>query len=171
MGIVFVYQSAELSAAGLIGGVWSALPYFSISVSLNILLTLMIVIRLILYARNTRAALGGTGIGGLSKAIVTMFIESCALYAVSSLLILGPLSAGNGAADIFLAILPQTQARTFPWLRSPDRLTDVTAGWAGHRSTAHHPPSCQQERVYEQHYCFRTSQFNQSQEWSGVDGR
>ena len=75
MGIILVYQSSELTAK-----VWSALPYFSISLSLNVLLTLMIVIRLILHTRNIRAAMGIAGSGRLSKAIVTMLIESCALY-------------------------------------------------------------------------------------------
>ena len=108
MGIMLLYQTAEST-----GGVWLGLPYFSISLSLDVLLTLMIVIRLILHARDTRASMGKTGIGGLYKVIVTMLIESSALYAVSSLLVLGPASAGNNVADIFLFILAETQVRAF----------------------------------------------------------
>ena len=105
MGIMFVYQTAAGSAG------WSIIPYLSISLSLNTLLTIVIVIRLILHARNTRNALGITGIGGLSKAIITMLVESCALSALSSLLVIGPLGAENYASNTFLTILGQTQVR------------------------------------------------------------
>ena len=81
MGIMLVYQTAELT-----GGVWFGLPYFSISLSLNVLLTLMIVVRLILHTRSIRTSTGKGGINGLYMVIVTMLIESSALYGVSSLL-------------------------------------------------------------------------------------
>ena len=111
MGIIFVYQ-----AAGPTTIAWSAIPYFSISLSLNVLLTLMIVIRLILHARGIRTAMGGIGSSRLCKAITTMFIESCAINSVTSLLLLGLFGAGNDAMDAFLPILPQTQVRAFPLL-------------------------------------------------------
>ena len=113
MGIMFLYQLSELTG-GVYLSVWFDLPYFSISLSLNVLLTLMIVIRLILHTRDIRASMGGTGISGLYKVIVTMLIESSALYAVSSLLVLGPSSAENSTADIFMPILVETQVRAFP---------------------------------------------------------
>ena len=115
MGIMLVYANSELAT-----NTWSGLAYLSISFSLNVLLTSMIVILLILHARNTRAAVGINGIGGLSKTIVTMLIESCALYAVSTLLVLGPLSADDGGSPItafFLHILSQTQVRALLRLR------------------------------------------------------
>ena len=59
--------------------------YFSICLSLNILLTLMIVIRLIVHIKNVRKATGASdGSGGLHTAaatVVMMLIESYALYA------------------------------------------------------------------------------------------
>ena len=103
---MITYQNATQ-----INDIWSAIPYFSISLSLNIILTLMIVIRLILHTRNTRTALGIAGIGGLCKTIITMLIESCALYAVSSLLVIGPWGAGDRITNFFLFILPETQVR------------------------------------------------------------
>ena len=109
MGIMLTYQSAELT-----GFEWAGIPYFSISLSLNIILTLMIVVRLTLHARGVRTAMGETGSGGLCKAIVTMFVESCAINAVTSLLVLGLFGSGTVAADISLPILPQTQVRAFP---------------------------------------------------------
>ena len=102
MGIAFVYQSAQAPF-----DIWSALPYLSISLSLNILLTLMIIARLILYTRDTRTALGMSGIGGLCKTIVMTLVESCALFAVNSLLVIVPIGAGNPIWSFFMVIMAE----------------------------------------------------------------
>ena len=122
MGITFIYQTSQPNSS-----IWNTvainfgLPYFSISISLNILLTLMIVVRLVIHNRDIRSALGTpTGISDLYKAIITMLIESSALYAVNSLLFIGPWGAGSHVADIFLPILAETQVRDLPPLRLPD---------------------------------------------------
>ena len=88
------------------------ISYFSISLSLNILLTLLMVIRLVLHTRGTRSS-GLTGTGGVYIATITMLVESSALYAMSSVLVLGPWSVGNGTLRIFLPILYETQVRVF----------------------------------------------------------
>ena len=88
--------------------------YLSISISLNVLLTLMIVIRLIVHTRTIRNAMGISGIGGMCNAISTMLIESCALYTVSTLLVIIPLAVDNYVMDIFFPILAETQVRSFP---------------------------------------------------------
>ena len=105
------------------------IPYLSISVSLNVLLTLMIVIRLVLHGRNIRAATGSqVGISGLYKAISTMLIESCALFAMSSLVVVALVRAGNMyrmniyypgsyVVNIFFPILAETQVRAFSRLQ------------------------------------------------------
>ena len=102
------------------------IPYLSISVSLNVLLTLMIIIRLVLYGRNVRAATGSrAGISGLYKAVSIMFIESCALFAVSSLVVVVALVRarsyseeiyypGMYTVDMFFPILAEIQVRVFP---------------------------------------------------------
>ena len=134
------------------------LPYFSISIALNLLLTLMIIIRLALHVREIRDAMGIIGTGGLYKAIVTMLIESCALYTVNQLLFIVTWTAGNVAVNIFLPSLGQTQVYTFPRLGSLHGLSNVTMDRTGHCSTAHHSTSRKQERVDEQQCCFRTYQ-------------
>ena len=111
MGIMLTYQTAKLADRNDFG-----VPYFSISLSLNILLTFMIVVRLVLHTRNARSALGITGVDGLCKAIVTMFVESCALYAVNSLLFIVPWATGYYTEGIFLPILSETQVRASPRL-------------------------------------------------------
>ena len=108
MGIILTYQSTQLTSFE-----WAGIPYFSISLSLNVILTLMIVVRLILHARGVRAVMGETGSGGLCKAIVTMFIESFAINAVTSVLVLGVIGGGNGSLPFFTSILPETQVRAF----------------------------------------------------------
>ena len=120
MGAAFSFQTKHISYT-----LWAALPYFSISLSLNILLTLMIVIRLALHTRKTRNALGITGIGGLCKAIITMLVESCALYAVNSLLLIGTMGARNAIWNLSLTIIGEIQVRAFPQPRSLSRVSDA----------------------------------------------
>ena len=113
MGIMFSYQTSQ-SGGSFWYSVNFGIPYLSISIALNILLTLMIIVRLVLYTKNTRTALGFAGIGGLCIAMVTMLVESCALYAMSSLLVLVPWAIGSHIESTFLAVLTQTQVRAFP---------------------------------------------------------
>ena len=109
---------------------WKAVPvtyisFFSISVSLNVTLTLMIVLRLVLHGRSVRAATGSrTGIGGLYKTIATMLIESCALFALSSLFSVGSY-AHNEAANLAVPILTEIQVRAFPHPKFLDGLSYV----------------------------------------------
>jgi len=86
----------------------------------------MIVIRLILHGRNIRAATGSaTRISGWYNAVSTMLIESCALFAVTSLVVVAALvrvtnSSRGGlyfpsyVVDIFFPILAEIQVRAFP---------------------------------------------------------
>lgn len=119
-------------------GVWTtinvnvnlSIPSTSISVSLNTLLTFMIIIRLVLHRRNTRAATGSpAGIGGLYKTITTLLIESSALYAVNSLLLIGLWVSHSDVTNIFLPTLAEIQVRAFARSQSPDRLSKMAAGW------------------------------------------
>ena len=92
------------------GDVKLLLPHLSVSVLVNVLLTLMIVIRLVLHDRNVRAAIGSpTGMSRLYKTIVTMLIESSALYAVISLLLIGLWAARSTASGIFLPLISPIQ--------------------------------------------------------------
>jgi len=92
--------------------------YISLSLSLNVLLTCMIVIRLVLRGRSIRVATGPpAGISGVYKSIATMLIESSALFAVSSVLVIAPWAVGNPVANVFVRILAETQVRVFPQSR------------------------------------------------------
>jgi hypothetical protein len=86
------------------------IPYFSISVALNVILTLMIVTRLVLLSRNVRNTMNSpVKISGLYRAVVTMLVESCALYAVSFLLFIGAWAGSSPLQFVFYPILTQTQ--------------------------------------------------------------
>lgn len=84
----------------------------SISVSLDVLLTLMIIARLVLLSREIRKAMNAPfRIGGLYKAVITILCESSAIYAVTFLLWIGAWAAGNPTQYFFFPILTQTQVR------------------------------------------------------------
>ena len=90
-----------------------AVPYLSISISLNVILTLMIATRLILHSRNAGAAMGSPGgVCGWYKTTITTLVESSALYAVSSLLVVA--QARSGISNTFIPILCQTQVCASP---------------------------------------------------------
>ena len=119
MGILFTYQTLRPQYFNNPQFVINiGLAFFSISVALNVLLTLMISIRLILHSRNFRNAVGTPGgASGLYKTIVTVLIESCALYALSFLLFIGPWGADSGIQYVFFPILIETQVCCFDVFR------------------------------------------------------
>ena len=89
--------------------------YDIVCVSLNVLLTLMIVVRLVLHRRNIQNAMGASfDTSGLYKSIISMLIASCALYAGSFLayVVTWPLTSlcGN-LVFTFQPILGQTEVR------------------------------------------------------------
>ena len=152
-GIMLVHRSCQPNS-----GFWDSitiyfgLSYLSISVSLNVLLTLMIVIRLVLHSRNIHAAIGvPSGLTGLYKAVVTMLVESSAIYAVSSLLCLGFGGSGSYVAEVFTAILAETQVRAL----SPSIQRWLSDVIIGHCSIVHHTTSRQSEGIDEQMYRHR----------------
>jgi hypothetical protein len=91
-------------------GVDFTTPYFSVSVSLNFILTLMLVVRLAIHHRNIRKV-AGLGAGGLYKAVISMLVESCSLYAVSLILYIGVEAAGSPVQLLFFPIISETQVR------------------------------------------------------------
>ena len=72
----------------------------------------MIVIRVILRRKDLRDAMGPlVAPNRLYKTIITMLVESCALYAASSLLNIGPWCTNNPVQFAFFPILVQAQVR------------------------------------------------------------
>ena len=162
MGIMLIY--AQTSQAGC--NIWdpSAINIatsYSIYVSLNVVLTVMIVARLVLLRRSIQNALNApVRVGGLYNALVTMMIESCALYAVTFLLFIGSWAAGSSLMYVFFPVLSQTQVRAvlpFP----SDRCLIIQ--WTGHCSVLDHITSRQQEHAGERHHHLPERRFDSLQ--------
>ena len=110
MGIVYICRVTQWSYFVKSVAANVGIPYFSISIAINVLLTLMIATRLILHSRNTRNALGTpSGASGLYEAIVAVLIESCALYSVNSLMYIILWTTGSWVTVTFLTFLTQIQ--------------------------------------------------------------
>ena len=108
---MLIYQTSQPGATlgGHLAEVYG-FTYFSISLSLTVLVTLMIAVRLTLHSRNVVSAIGApAGMGGLYKAVMTMLVESYALYAASSILVIGTWFAQSPITDAFLPLLAQTR--------------------------------------------------------------
>ena len=107
MGIITLYKSSSPGS-----NLWAnitvdfALPYFTISVALNVVLTLIICFRLLWHSRVYSMASPSKGSYGQ---IIAMLVESCALYALFSVLFIGTYASGNYMSSLFLPILSQVQ--------------------------------------------------------------
>jgi hypothetical protein len=86
------------------------LSYYGVSVALNVILTLMLVVRLAIHHRNIRNV-SGLGANGLYKALIAMLIESCSIYSIALLIYIGVAASSNFAFEIFYPIISQTQVR------------------------------------------------------------
>ncbi|TRM69184.1 hypothetical protein BD626DRAFT_544008 [Schizophyllum amplum] len=89
-------------------GINYTIPYYSMSLALNILVTLLIVTRLLLYRHRVRTALGVTH-GTHYTSLAAMVVESAAIYSVYSLLFLVPFAMGHPLAQLFLQGLSPVQ--------------------------------------------------------------
>ena len=91
--------------------------YLSICLSLNVLLTLMIVIRLVVHIRNVRKAIGAsdgsTGLHTTTATVVAILVESYAIYAIALLLYIVPWAVSSPVVDLFSKALGTMQVRFF----------------------------------------------------------
>jgi len=124
-----------------------AVPFLSISASLNVLLTLMIVVQLVPHASAATGPAVGTS--KLNKAACTMLIRSCALFTVNSFVVVAALAlaayadwSGSYLAGIFFPILAEIQVRAFLRPQSPGQLSNVAMYRTGDRSAARHSTDC-----------------------------
>lgn len=110
MGVVHIYANSIRMTIAQSVEVDIDTAYYSISLSLNVILTLMIIVRLVLHRRNVRRAVGTSGgTTGLYTTIVIMLVESYALYAISLLLYIVPLALNSPVQFIFSKTLGELQ--------------------------------------------------------------
>lgn len=112
MGVAFLYLLSQPDSIAQNSLSRFGTPFLSISLALNLLLTLMIVVRLVWHNRNIRKATEiSSGIGGMCKAIATILIESYALYAISAILYIRPYGSPTVIQFLFWPIIAETQVR------------------------------------------------------------
>lgn len=112
-GIVFLCKDLEPN-----GGTWGTFtvnfdhPSLLTSLTLNVLLTLMIIARLVLHSRSVKNAMGPSDTTNrVYKTVVTVLVESFALYTVGFLLFIGTWSARSYLVYTFFPVLVETQVR------------------------------------------------------------
>ena len=113
MGIALVYYQISQPTCKI----WRdatiniGIPY-SISVSLDVLLTLMIIARIVLLSKEVRSSLNAPSrISRVYKMTIAILSESSALYAITFLLWIGAWAANDPAEYAFFPLLSQTQVR------------------------------------------------------------
>lgn len=85
------------------------LPYFSLTMTLNMLVTTIIITRLLLARRKIRSIMGDTH-GHEYTSVAAMLVESALPTALVSLVLIALYAQGNTAMTLFFPLLPQVQA-------------------------------------------------------------
>lgn len=110
MGCMLLFQLTQPNA-----NLWSqttvnfGIPYWSISASLNILVTSLIVAKLYLIRRRTRAVLS-THHSRTYISVATMLIESAFLYSATALIFIITYARNSQIQNLVLPVLGQVQA-------------------------------------------------------------
>jgi hypothetical protein len=112
LGVLFLWQissplSSPYSTTGT--GVNYTLPYFFLALAFNIVVTILIVLRLYIYRLRKAQALLGPDHVMEHTSIVSMIIESAAIYSTFSLLFLIPFATKSAVANTFLQVLGEGQ--------------------------------------------------------------
>ena len=92
--------------------IWSSLnfslPFFTLSLSLNIILTLMIVLHLLIQRRCIVEALGSK-YAQRYISMVAIVVESAAISPITSITFLGLYISNNSVQNVYFQILPQVE--------------------------------------------------------------
>ncbi|KAJ7495956.1 hypothetical protein B0H11DRAFT_878155 [Mycena galericulata] len=109
LGCLWLKQVGTVSASPWdTSGVNYTTPYFATSLALNILVTILIVVRLMLYRHRINQAMG-TNHGAQYTSLAAMIIESAAIYSIFSLLFLIPFVIGHPLSQLFIQALSPVQ--------------------------------------------------------------
>lgn len=106
-GVLFLLQLSAASPFKHTHLNW-LIPYISISLGLNVLITIAIVTRLMLFRHRISSALGPAH-GSQYTSIAAMVIESASLYSLISILVLVPFALNSTITPAFLQSLVEVQ--------------------------------------------------------------
>ena len=107
MGLLWLIQISQTGPFENSSINWT-IPYFTLSLSLNVLVTIAIVLRLLLY-RHRIANVLGTSHGSQYTSIAAMIVESAAIFSAFSICFLIPFALNSSISSIFLQALGQVQ--------------------------------------------------------------
>lgn len=108
-GILFLKQVGTPSASPWDStGINWTIPYYTMSLSLNIIVTILIAGRLLVY-RNRISRVMGKGHGADYTSLAAMVVESAAIYSTFSIMFLVPFATGSPIAQLFLQALSPVQ--------------------------------------------------------------
>lgn len=111
MSILTLFQASRPDAS-----LWTtvtiqfSLPYFSISIALNVMLTLLLVARLFYMSYSARRTIGGEH-GRTYISIAAMLLESATPYAVVGLLFIITYARDSNVQNLVLPVLSQIMVR------------------------------------------------------------
>ncbi|KAI0781613.1 hypothetical protein BC629DRAFT_1678765 [Irpex lacteus] len=107
-GILFLLQVSANSPWVDGGSINWTIPFFSLSLSLNIIITIAIVLRLLLFRRQIVLLLGRDH-GTQYTSIAAMIVESAAIFSTFSLLFLVPFALNHPLNEVFFQALNGVQ--------------------------------------------------------------
>lgn len=111
-GILFLKQVGTVSQSPWdSAGINFTIPYYSMSLALNILVTILIVLRLLVYRHRIVRAMGA-GHGSQYTSLAAMVVESAAIYSGFALLFIVPFALSSPLAQLFLQALSMVQGAT-----------------------------------------------------------
>jgi hypothetical protein len=117
-----------------------AIPYWAISIALNIIITACITARLLYMRYQMRKLIDGSGAEYLS--ITAMLTESAALYTSNGLIFLVTYAVNSPIQNLALPVLGQTQVRSFKHCCTGTKLTHFSVHCAPPDYLACPPRSC-----------------------------
>ncbi|KAG7088751.1 hypothetical protein E1B28_012719 [Marasmius oreades] len=108
-GVLFLKQVGTVSQSPWDAtGINFTIPYYTMSLALNIIVTILIVLRLLIYRHRITKAMGPMH-GSQYTSLVAMVVESAAIYSTFALCFLVPFAVKSPLAQLFLQGLAQIQ--------------------------------------------------------------
>lgn len=108
MGVMFLIQISASSPWGSESNINFTIPYFSMSLGLNVIVCIAIASRLFYYRWRIAKSLGAAH-GTQYTSIASMIVESSALYSAFSICFLATFAVNNPIQNLFLQVLSQIQ--------------------------------------------------------------
>lgn len=126
MGIIWLFEiGSTVKPTHVSFHIKFTASYIPLSLALNIMTTILIVLRLLYYRRHARRSLGPCH-ATLYTDLSTMVIESAVLYSTFSVLFLIPFALNNPIQNFFLQLLGEIQVNDYSLSCDLNRLNSLS---------------------------------------------